>query len=127
MTTPTSQVCVCLQESYQRYVRKRRAAPHGEPLYQSVGSSWKLRCSLRRRRTIQDFGCSRDLLKVGEVFGTEHLAQYSIMAGVRGDNQDERAASIRMRMRRGGLTEGWRSPTDWQFTPAGSSEPVWQS
>jgi len=47
---------------------------------------------------------------------------------LRGDNQDEKAASIRMRMRRGGVTEGGRSPTDGSPPPAaGFSEPVWRS
>jgi hypothetical protein len=36
----------------------------------------------------------------------------SVNSSVRGDNQDERAASIRMRIAGGGLTEGGRSPGD---------------
>jgi IS66 Orf2 like protein len=60
--------------------------------------------------------------------GLALLVQETLRRALRGDNQDERAASIWMRMRRGGLTEGGRSPTDGSPAPAaGFSDPVWRS
>jgi hypothetical protein len=47
---------------------------------------------------------------------------------LRGDNQDERAASIRMRMRRGWTAVGRATPSLRQPAPGGGfSEPVWRS
>ena len=46
----------------------------------------------------------------------------------RGDNQDERAASIRMRMRRGRADGGRAQPDRRQSTPGGGfSESIWRS